>query len=296
MKASFAIARGRYLDLFSLLFLGALWGSSYLFIKVAVAEVPALTLVAARLVLGAAILWILLRATGQSMPRSRAMWGMFAVMGFLNGAVPYSLIFWGEQYIPSGLAALLQSTMPIFTVILAHFLASDDRITAAKVAGIVVGFLGVGLLMLSDLRQGLHANLLGQLAIVISSVSYAGAAIFAKNRLHGQPALVSTTGQLTMGALFTLPLSLIVDRPFHLSPSLAAVGSWLGLTLLGTVVAYVIYYALIERTNATFVSTVTYIIPVNGLILGALVLGEPLTWTLLLSLGLILTGVLLVRS
>jgi drug/metabolite transporter (DMT)-like permease len=296
MERSPESVQGRYLDLAWLLILGVLWGSSYLFIKVAVAEVPPLTLVAARLVLGAAILWVLLRASGQSMPRNRAMWGAFAMMGLLNGAVPYSLIFWGEQYIPSGLAALLQSTMPLFTVLLAHRLASEERMTMSKIAGVVIGFVGVGLLMFSDLQQGLHANPLGQAAIVVSSVSYAGAAIFARSRLRGQPALVSTTGQLTMGALFVLPLSLAVDRPFHLSPSLAAVGSWLGLTVLGTVVAYMIYYALIERTNATFVSTVTYIIPVNGLILGALVLSEPLTATLLISLALILVGVFLVRS
>jgi drug/metabolite transporter (DMT)-like permease len=295
MQLSLESGKGRYLDLFWLLVLGALWGSSYLFIKVAVGEVPALTLVAARLVLGAAILWVLLGVSGQTMPRSRALWGAFAVMGFLNGVLPYALIFWGEQYIPSGLAALLQSTMPIFTVIMVHFLSSTEWMTPSKALGVVAGFVGVGLLMFSDLRQGLHANLLGQVAIVVSSISYAGAAIFAKGRLGSQPALVATTGQLTTGALFALPLSLVVDRPFHLSPSLAAVGSWLGLTLLGTVVAYVIYYALIARTSATLVSTVTYIVPVNGLILGALVLREPLTWTLLISLSLILAGVLLVR-
>jgi drug/metabolite transporter (DMT)-like permease len=294
MQVPSEAVKGRYLDLFWLLVLGGLWGSSYLFIKVAVGEVPALTLVAARLVLGAAVLWVLLRVSGQSMPRSRSLWGAFAVMGCLNGAVPYSLIFWGEQYISSGLAALLQSTMPMFTVVMAHFLATEERMTAAKILGVVIGFLGVGFLMFSDLQQGLHANLLGQVAIVASSASYATATLFAKGRLKGQPALISTTGQLTTGALFVLPLSLLVDRPFHLSPSLVAVGSWLGLTILGTVVAYVIYYALIARTSATFVSTVTYIIPVNGLILGALLLDEPLSWTLLISLALILVGVLLV--
>jgi len=289
------MAKGRYLDLFWLLVLGALWGSSYLFIKVAVSEVPPLTLVAARLVLGAAILWVLLRASGLAMPRSWKLWSIYAVMGFINGALPYSLIFWGEQYISSGLASLLQATMPIFTVILAHFLIQDERLTWIKVLGVLVGFVGVGLLMLSDLRQGLHANLWGELAVVVSSVSYAMAGIVARRHLRGQPPLVSTTGQLTMGAVWTLPLSLVVDRPFHLSPSLAAIGSWLGLTLLGTVVAYLIYYALIERTGATFVSTVTFIIPVNGLLLGALVLGEPLTAALLGSLALILLGVVLVR-
>ena len=283
------------MDLLLLLILGTLWGSSYLFIKVAVAEVPAMTLVAGRLLLSAIILWILLRIMGQSMPRKRSLWGAYAVMGVLNGTLPYTLITWGEQYIPSNLAALLQGTMPLFTVILAHFLARDERLTRTRGLGVLIGFAGVGVLILPELRRGLQSSLLGQLAIVVSSVSYAGAAIFARSQLRGQPPLASTTGQLTMGALLTLPLSLLVDRPFNLSPSLPALASWLGLSILGTVVAYVIYYSLIERTSATFVSTVTYIIPINGLILGALVLGEPLTLTLLVSSALILFGVLLVR-
>jgi drug/metabolite transporter (DMT)-like permease len=139
-------------------------------------------------------------------------------------------------------------------------------------------------------------NLLGQLAVVVSSVSYAAAAIFARGHLRGQAPLVSTMGQMTMGAVFTLPIALVVDWPSSLSPSLPAMASWLALTLLGTVVAYVIYYSLIERTSATYVSTVTYIIPVFGLILGALVLGEALNGLLLGSLALILLGVLLVRK
>jgi len=279
-----------------LFILGGLWGSSYLFIKVAVAEVPPLTLVAGRLVLAAAILWVVLLAARQAMPRSRRLWAAFAVMGLLNGAVPYSLIFWSEQYISSGLASLLQATMPLFTVLMGHFLLRDERLTAGRVAGVVLGFVGVGLLMLPDLRQGAHANLLGQLAMVASSVSYAGAALFARSRLRGQPALVSTTGQLTMGAIWIVPLSLLVGGlQLKGVPSLPALASWLGLTILGTVIAYVIYFRLIERTSAAFTSTVTYIIPVFGLILGALVLNEPLSLTLLVSLGLILAGVLLVR-
>jgi len=283
------------MNLVWLFILGGLWGSSYLFIKVAVAEVPPLTLVAGRLVLAAAILWVVLLAARQAMPRSRRLWATFAVMGLLNGAVPYSLIFWSEQVISSGLASLLQATMPLFTVLLGHFLMRDERLTAGRVAGVLLGFVGVGLLMLPDLRQGAHANLLGQLAMVASSVSYAGAALVARSRLRGQPALVSTTGQLTMGAVWTVPLSLLVDGPPRAVPSLPALGSWLGLTILGTVIAYVIYFKLIERTSAAFVSTVTYIIPVFGLILGAVVLGESLSATLLVSLGLILAGVLLVR-
>ena len=276
--------------------LGVIWGSSYMFIRIAVAEVPPITLVASRLVLAALVLIIALRAAGHPIPRSKKLWGAYAVMGFLSGALPYVLISWGEQYIHSSLAALLQATMPIFTVILAPFLANDERMSWTMVLGVVLGFAGVAVLMLPDLRQGLQANLLGQLAIVASSLSYAGATVFARNRLRGQPPLTSTMGQLTAGALYTLPLSILIDRPFDLSPSPAAIASWLALTILGTVVAYVIYYALIDRASATFVSTVTYIIPIVGLILGAIVLDEPVTINLLVSAALIILGVLLVRT
>jgi drug/metabolite transporter (DMT)-like permease len=275
--------------------LGVIWGSSYMFIRIAVAEVPPITLVAARLVLAALFLVAILRASGRPIPRDRGLWGAYAVMGFLSGALPYVLIAWGEQYIHSSLAALLQATMPIFTFILALFLANDERMSRTVVLGVVLGFAGVAVLMLPDLGRGLRANLLGQLAIIASSLSYAAATVFARNRLRGQPPLTSTMGQLTTGALFTVPLSLLIDRPFTLSPSLPAIASWLSLTILGTVVAYVIYYTLIERASATFVSTVTYVIPIVGIMLGALVLDEPVTVNLLVSAALIIAGVLLVR-
>jgi drug/metabolite transporter (DMT)-like permease len=224
------------------------------------------------------------------------MWGAYAAMGILSGAVPWTLITWGEQYISSGLASLLQATMPLFTVILAHFVTTDEPVTWRKIWGVLIGFLGVVALMIPDLREGLHSHVLGQLAVVASSVSYAAAALFARHRLRGHDALLSTTGQLTMGAVFMVPISLVLSQPLASVPSLAATASWLALTFLGTVVAYVIYYALIDRTSATFVSTVTYVIPVYGLALGAVVLGEPINGLLVGSLALILVGVLLVRS
>lgn len=284
------------MNLLLLLILGIIWGASYLFIKVIVTEVPVLTLVAGRVTLATIIMWGILRARGLSLPRSRRMWGAYAMLGFLGAALPYSLISWGEQYIPSGLASLLQATTPMFTVILAHFLSDDERVTMSKIMGVVIGFVGVGILMLPDPSTGLRADLLGQLAIVSSSLCYAGVAIYARSRLRGQPPLVSATGQLTMGMVYMLPASLLIDRPFGLSPSLPVLASWMVLTILGTVVAYVIYFTLIERTSATFVTMVTYIIPINGLMLGALVLNEQLNATVLGSLVLILLGVLLVRS
>ena len=296
LAAGTGLVSGRYRDIFLLLFLGALWGSSYLFIKITVTEVPATTLVIGRLGLAAGIMWLILLVTRQRIPTDRKVWGAFAGMGFLSGAVPWTLITWGEQYISSGLAALLQATMPIFTLILAVLLSDDERLTPLKVLGVVIGFVGVGILMLPDLREGLQASFLGQLAIIASSLSYAAGAVFARKWLRGQPPMLSTTGQLTTGLLFMLPLGLLSGQPFHGAPSLPAIASWLALTVLGTVVAYIIYYKLIQSSSATFVSTVTYIIPVYGLFLGALVLNEPLTANLMASLALILLGILLVRK
>jgi drug/metabolite transporter (DMT)-like permease len=283
------------MNLLLLLLLGTMWGSSYLFIKVAVAEVPVMTLVTGRLLLAATILWVLVLLSRHRLPRSRSLWAAYTVMGFLSGTLPYALISWGEQYIPSGLAALLQSTMPFFTVFVAHLFIQEERMTWLSILGVALGFVGVGLLLLPDLRQGQQANLLGQLAVVVSSASYAASAVFARKQLRGQPPLVSTMGQLTMGALLTMPLALSLEKPFDISPSLPALGAWLGLVLLGTVIAYVIYYALIERTSATFTSTVTYIIPINGLLLGAVILGETLTISVAISAALILAGVMLVQ-
>ena len=289
-------ASSKYVNLLLLVALGTLWGASYLFIKVIVAEVPAFTLVAGRLSVAALTMWGIVRVLGLAMPRDARMWGVFALLGLVGLAVPYSLITWGEQYIPSGLAALLQATTPIFTVLLAQLWTRDERITTAKATGVLVGFAGVALLMFPDLQSGVRASLPGQLAIVGSSVCYAWTAIYARRWLQGQPPLASATGQLTMGAAFMLPASLLFDRLSGLSPSLPAWASWAALTLLGTVLAYVIYYTLIARTSATFTTMVTYIIPINGVILGALVLHESLSLTILVSLALILVAILLVRG
>jgi len=285
------------MNLFLLFILGAIWGTSFLFIKVIVGEVPPLTLVAGRLGLAAAAMWLVVRLRGTPFPRERRLWQAYAMVGLLNGALPFALISWGEQYISSGLAALLQSTTPIFTVLFAHFFTQDDRVTLKKLLGMALGFVGVGLLILPELRaEGMRAMLWGQLAIVGSSVCYAVASIFARHRLGGQPPLLSAAGQFTMGFAYILPMSLFLERPFAIAPSWPALGSWVTLSLLGTVVAYVIYYTLLDRTHATFVTSVTYLVPINGLILGALVLGERITWMLLVSLALVLSGVLLVRS
>ncbi len=284
------------MNLLLLFVLGAIWGTSFLFIKMVVAEVTPFTLVTGRLGLAALAMWLVVYVRGEKLPRKRRLWVTYAVTGLLNGALPFSLISWGEQYIPSGLAALLQATTPIFTVLFAHILTSDDRITARKLVGVFLGFAGVGLLMWPELRMGLSASLWSMLAIVGSSVSYAIATIFARWRLRGQPPLVSAAGQFTMGFAYILPVSFLLEQPLRIAPSGRVLVSWVTLALLGTVIAYTIYYTLLQRTSATFVTSVTYLVPINGLILGALILDEAISPVIVLSLGLVLSGVLLVRD
>lgn len=283
------------MNLLMLVALGTLWGSSYLFIKITVAEVPALTLVAGQLSLATLIMWPLLRLRGLYMPRDRRLWRAYATLGLINAALPYALISWGEQYISSGMAALLTSTMPIFTVFLAHLFVYDERASGTRLAGVTVGFVGVGLLLLPDMQRGLKASMIGQLAVVGAVFCYAGSAVFARRLLRGQSVLTSTAGQLTAGSAMMVPLSLLIDRPFDLSLSTSVIASWVSLTVLGTVLAYILYFTLIERTSALYLSMVTYITPLSGLLLGRLVLDEPLSGATWGSLILILLGVLLVR-
>jgi drug/metabolite transporter (DMT)-like permease len=283
------------MNLLMLLTLGTLWGSTYLFIKITVAEVPALTLVAGQLTLATIFMWPVLYWRGLALPREWRLWRAYFVLGLINAAIPYTLTSWGEQYIPSGLASLLTATMPIFTVFLAHLFVYDERASSTRLAGVTVGFLGVGVLLLPDIQRGLQTGIIGQLAVTGSVLSYSGAAVFTRRLLYRQSPWVSAAGQMTAGAAIMLPLSLFIDRPFSLSLPLPVVASWISLALLGTVLAYIIYFALIERTSATYLSMASYITPVSGLLLGAVVLNEPLSGAVRVSLILILMGVMLVR-
>ena len=283
------------MDYLLLLLLGILWGLGPILAKIVVAEVPVFTLVGGRLTLAAAVMWLFLRLRGQSMPRDRRSWMLYAGQGIFNAAIPFCLISWAVQTIPGGLAALLQATTPIFTLLLAHFFAGAERLTPSRVAGVLLGFAGVLLQMLPTLRPGLTANVWSQLAVILACVLFGAMAIVSRRFMLGQPPLQSATGTFTAGALFLWPFALFLDRPFALSPSLPVLAAWLALALLASVVARTVYFTIVNRTSATFVTMVMYILPVTGLIVGAILLGEPLSLGLLLSLALILLGIFLVN-
>lgn len=280
-----------------LILLAALWGPSFLFIKVAVEDIPPLTLVLGRVTIGATFLLIVLLSQRRRLPNDRRIWGYLAVVALLHNALPWVLLSWGEQYIDSALASILNGTTPLFTIILAHFLVQGDRMTASKVIGVLLGFIGLFLLILPSLADGVQASTWGLIAVTIASASYGVAIIYSRNHLRGLPPLVAPTSQLMLATLYMFPLALVVDRPWTLSaPSTAALASLLALGILGTGVAFIVYYRLIETANPTYISMVTYVIPIFGVILGVLVLNEQLTWYALAGFALILLGVMVVNG
>ncbi|MCP4361277.1 MAG: DMT family transporter, partial [Chloroflexi bacterium] len=194
---------------------------------------------------------------------------------FFQNAFPFALFNWGEQYIDSALAAILNGTTPLFTIILAHLFVADDRLTPAKVLGVLVGFGGLILLIAPSLMGGFQVTTWGLIAIAVASASYGVAIVYSRLNLRGQPPLVAPTAQLGLATLYMLPLSLFIEQPFQLPiPSLPAFGSLITLAVFGTALAFVVFYRIIERVDASYASMVTYLVPVFGVTLGVLILGE----------------------
>ena len=261
---------------FLLIALSVLWGGSFFFGKVALAELPPFTLVFGRVFLAALALNLTVRATGKRMPASLKTWGALFAMGALNNLVPFSLIFWGQTQIASGLASILNSTTPVFTVVLAHFLTKDERMTPNRLSGVLLALGGVVVMIGPDVLRGLGADVLAQVAIIGAALSYAVAGIFGR-RFKGVPPLVTAAGQATTTAAMMVPIVLVADHPWTLPfPGRATWGALLCLALFSTALAYVIYFKVLGVAGATNILLVTFLIPVSALLLGTSILGERL--------------------
>lgn len=288
--------RADWKSLVLLVLLAALWGPSFVFIKVAVETIPPLTLVFARVALAALFLYLFLRWQHGRLPRSRHTWKHLSFVALTHNAIPFVLFAWGEQYVDSALASILNGTIPLFTIILAHFWAQDDRLTPTKIVGTLIGFGGMVFLVLPTWQDGVQATTWGVLALVLAAFLYGVAIVYARNHLRGLPSLVAPTGQLIMASLFLAPVMLVVDKPWLVSPSALSLVSMLALAILGTALAFILYYRLIERAGASYVSMVAYVIPIFGVILGVLLLDETLTRHMVVGCGLILLGVMVVNG
>nr|MBI2903964.1 DMT family transporter [Chloroflexota bacterium] len=277
--------------------LGLVWGSSFLWIKIAVQEVGPFTLVAFRLLFGVLGLLVIMRWQRQSFPRDRRTLLAYLFMGVVNTAAPFVLISWGETKIDSGLASILNGTVPLFTIVIAHYWLHDEKITVGRLAGLAVGFVGVVVLVSRDFGpQGLHGNLWGQLAVIAASICYATAITFSRRHLRNQPPVVQSFMVLLLADAVIWPATLMVDRPFHL-PQLPVTWlalAWLG--LLGSCFAYLMFFYLINAWGPARASLVTYVFPVIGVILGIIFLKEVADWRLIVGTLLIVGAVLAVNN
>ncbi|HEV2558969.1 MAG TPA: DMT family transporter [Microvirga sp.] len=261
-----------------LVLLSLLWGGSFFLNGVALKELPPLTVVVLRVGLAAAFLHLLLPLMGQRMPRDGALWRAFLVMGLVNNAIPIGLIAWGQTQIASGLASILNATTPLFGVIVAHLFTADERMTGGRLAGVLVGFAGVVVMIGPAAMGGLGADVAAQAAVLAGALSYALAGVYGRRfRRMGATPIVTAAGQVTASTAILLPLALVAEQPWTLpSPSLAVVVAVLGLALLSTVLGYILYFRILASAGATNILLVTFLIPVSAIVLGSLVLGERL--------------------
>ena len=261
-----------------LLVLSLLWGGSFFFIAVAVKELPTFTIMLLRVGMAAMVLNVVMGLRGQGLPRDPKIWLAFFGMGLFNNVIPQSLIVWGETEISSGLASILNATTPLFGVLVAHFFTSDERITANKLVGVIVGFAGVAVMIGPSALSGLGTHVWAQAGILVASLFYGISGVFGRRfkRMGVLPAMTAT-GQLTASTVMMLPLALLVDHPWGLAmPSLNAWAAIAGLTLLSTAFAYLLFFRILSTAGATNLMLVTFLIPVSAVWLGTLFLGEHL--------------------
>ena len=277
--------------------LSLVWGSSFLFIKIGVQEVGPVTLVAFRLLfglLGLTAVWVYYKP---EFPKGRSVWFALTLLGITNTTLPFILISWGEQFIDSGVAAVLNATVPIFAVLIAHYVLHDEKITMLRFLGISAGFAGVVILMNKSLGvENFTQNILGQGAVVLASLLYAGSSVFARWKLTSVSPVVQALVTVAVADLLSWILVLFLE-PIHELPKLPLTWFafvWLG--LLGSCVAYLLYFWLIRNIGSTRSTMVTYVMPPIGVILGVVFLQEQLDWNLALSLIMIVGSVWLVNK
>ena len=278
-----------------LVLLSVVWGGSFFFNGIALREFPTLSIVTARVGLAALALLLLMRMLGQGIQLNRQILKAFFGMSFLNNVVPFSLIVWGQQHIASGVASILNATTPLFTMLVAHWFTTDEKINPRRLLGVLTGMGGVGLMMGLDSMESSGFHLLGQSAILLAAFSYGLAGVYGKRFAQLEiPPLATATGQLCASSMILIPLTLWIDQPWTMTiPSIEGMGSLLGIALLSTALAYVIYFRLLKTAGATNLLLVTLLIPVSAIILGVFLLDESLEPQHLSGMAVISLGLLI---
>ena len=275
-----------------LVVLSILWGTSFIFTEIALEDFRPLTIATLRVSGAASALWIYLLIIGAEIPRSLSIWGAFLIMGIVNNAIPFAAIMFAQTLISASLASILNSTAPLFTVVLAGILLSDERITTARIFAVILGFIGVVVMIGPPALLGIGADVLAQCAVLGASVSYAFSAVFARRfKAMGLQPSVLAVGMLTMSSLCLAPVAIFFDRPFTLNaPGISSIAAAAGVALLSTALAYILYFRILAAAGATNLLLVTFLIPVSAILLGVNFLGESLSLSQIVGMFLIGLG------
>ena len=272
--------------------LALIWGASFLSVRITLDEVPPLTTAAHRILWAAVALWLVMALRGETLPRGWRIWGIFAVMGFLNNTVPFTFLAWGQQHIEVGLTAIINASTAIWGVLIASLAFADERLTLPRVAGVTLGFLGVATAIGLDAFASFDLRSLAQLAVIGATIGYALAGSWGRAMLKGVSPLSASTGMLTMAAAFSVPVALSAEGAPDLT--LAPI-TWVSLafnSLVSTAAAYLIYYAILRRTGAGNLLLVTLLVAPVAIVLGALLRDEALSASAFAGFALLAFGLL----
>ncbi len=277
-----------------LILLALLWGSSYLFLKIAVTEIPPISLIAYRVTGAAVFLLIVISVRREKLPRDKQTWKMLLIQAFLNSFGAWVLLAWGQQYVDSALTSVLNSTSPIFVFLFTFFITRHESTSVIKLCGALLGLAGVILIVGVEALQGLGEQVAGQLAAVVAAALYGGAAIYGKRFGH-LSASVTATGTMIWSAIVLIPICLVLEQPWTLTPSLKAMASATALSILCTGCALLLYFRLVKTLGSLGAASQAYLRAGFGVMLGVMFLGEHITLVMALGIGAAITGVVLIN-
>ena len=275
--------------------LGGIWSASFLWIKIALDEIGPFTLVAFRVLFGLLFAGGAVVLQRKAWPRDWTGWFPFLLLGVTSVAIPFVLITWGELSIDSAVASILNATVPLFTIVIAHLFLQDDRITVQRVIGLFIGFIGVIVLLSEDLLAGVHSSILGQGAVILASIFYAASSVYARRKTQSAPGLVRGAGPLVSATIVMWLMAPVVESPFTIPrlPLTWIAVLWLG--VLGSGLALILWYYLLHEIGPTRTGMVTYIFPLGGVVLGVIFLNEHLSWQLVVGALLIISSIMVVN-
>jgi len=280
-----------------MILLASCWGPSFLFIKIAVVEVSPLMISGLRIGIGALILNVILLFRNERLPMKLDFWKKILIAGFFAQALPFTLINWGEQYVDSSLASLLNGLTPLSTIVLAQLMLKDEKMTRNKIRGVALGFVGLIILVLPSLVNGVAGTTFGILSITLAAISYGVGLVYIRKNLIDVPPMHTPAAQLLIISVYLIPIAYFIYPEFSISQvSWQAISSIVILGSFGTAIAFVLYFKILERTSAAYVSTVTFLMPIYGVVLGNIFLDEMLTMWMVMGAILIFGGISLINK